>query len=340
MFPSHDLGGGIAFDPTTWIFGPKAMGMLGRASTARGASSMARSHLAKRTAQDIVRVIRSPEHGNMEVAMLLGWLDETGHMDEALDVLGVRREQVLPRGAWKTDDPRGVYAQELDVDELMNLLDEADRVRVTDPVENFADDLAQSMKDKGVDRAIELEYSLEEGTLRLADGAKRIAAARHGDIPSLPVTVRVRTSATVDSLPTVKGVAKENVAHYARLANQRVKADTIGEIPMDIQFRSLNQVEPGGVGGARKVDTLDVNGKQFESRMVIEDNGSTAYFVVDDGNQVRAGVLVDDVGHLHAWTDEGFRGTGLQNFLWDSARKMGDELLDYSGKSGMLSQYG
>lgn len=341
-----DLGAGIAFDPTTWIFGPRAAGTLGRATSASEAMALADSAFAVRAAKDMARLRRSASHGTMEVAYMGSWLDEVGLMGEALEILGIRSNKVLGGRAWRKDDARALYSQEVRTDTIIDMLDDVDLAHLDEVGEGSKaiDDLGESLKKSGFNRAIELEYSLEDGTIRLSDGAKRLLAARKIGVDSVPVTIRVKSTPRSASMPKVAGMTGDDVAHLADLATGRIKSQAGGQPPnMGNMFRALAKADRDlqGKTGFRPLKSLQRKlGKKktvnMELRQLVQENADgsarTAYYIVDDSNNVVAGAIKEGNETLHVWTDEAWRKQGLQNELFDTARAEGDELLLASGR--------
>lgn len=182
-----DLGAGIAFDPTTWIFGPRATSMLGRANSRAGVVQVMDGPLVQRSLDDAVRIAYDPAAGVYEQTYVLNFLDETGHMGEALEVLG-GVERTLPARPWITGDARALYTQDMNLGSVNSLLDPVDVAR---NAARNVDNLAESIRNNGFTGAIELTYSLRDGTFHVTDGLKRIKAANQLGLRSIPVTVRL-----------------------------------------------------------------------------------------------------------------------------------------------------
>lgn len=184
-----DLGGGIAFDPLNMIFGPRMMGMLGRASSRAGVAALQQSPFVTRVADDAVRLAYSDSAGISQLVHTLGWLDDTGDLASALEVLG-GVDKTLPGRPYLFNDARALYVEEVNLaNAAARLLDPEDlaKFNALDDVDN----LVASVRGEGFNGSLELTYATREGTLHLTDGLKRLRAAQQAGLRSVPVTVRV-----------------------------------------------------------------------------------------------------------------------------------------------------
>lgn len=346
-----DLATGIAFDPTTWIFGPRLKSNAGRATTGAQATHLAKTGYVRRTAQDLVRMARSPSRGNMGVAVVGDWLSEVGLLGEFLHAVGVRVKQRFGR-PWRKADARAPYVDEIDTNTVMRMLDDADLERLDNLEGQVLDDLAASVDKDGFHSAIEVEFSLEDGTFHIADGGKRLRMAADNGIEQVPVTVRVKTSTRV-GVPVIEGMDPATVRHLVDLANGRVKSTTGPVNNLGLSFRMMRNNTPdvSGRNGYQTVGVVEAGGKKYKLRRLTDDgtgiadgpagqNSTVSYYLVDEDGIVIAGATKDGVQSLHVWVDDAYQGQGIMSQIFDEAREIGDELLEASGRSGQLSEMG
>jgi len=176
-----DIGGGIIFDPTTWIFAPAGAARGGAVSTARGVGAWSKSTVAKQTVRDFMKFGRDPSSGSPAMWNLMNWLDGPARSEMLVEIGW--RTKTIPRGAWRETSKKAIVMERNLLDDLMSPEDLA----------KYTPDELTSMRaeiaDRGFDEAIEVSYSRADGTMWVSDGGKRIAAT--GDIEALPVRIRV-----------------------------------------------------------------------------------------------------------------------------------------------------
>jgi endonuclease YncB( thermonuclease family) len=184
-----DVGAGIAFDPTTWLFGPRLTNVASRASTIDDALRMARGPLVRRTIDDAVTIALSDAKGNMPLVHTLSFLDEVGELPAAMEALQAV-PQTLPARPW-LNSQRALYAQETALDTVAKVLDPEDVARIGRFSDETLDNLATSVRNSGFSEPIELTYSLRDRTLHVTDGLKRVAVAQRMGLRGVPVSVRI-----------------------------------------------------------------------------------------------------------------------------------------------------
>ena len=101
-----DLGAGIAFDPLTWIFAPRAAAgaMAGRVTTPAEAHNLVRLPRFQQRLRDAIRIARSPFSDPHATWLQLGWMSDTGHFGQALRVLGLRPKTMGGRAYLRIDE--------------------------------------------------------------------------------------------------------------------------------------------------------------------------------------------------------------------------------------------
>jgi hypothetical protein len=248
-----DLGGGIALDPTTWIFGPRFMGGRGvRPSSAAEASALAKGPHVVQYVDDIERVMTSPSRGVGELIALTDWMDDIGfgnilqHTDIA--------PQILPAHNW-VKAANGASAMEVRTSTLSQLLGKIDK-----KTKNSALPLADNIRTEGFLEPIELVYSRASETLSIGNGTKRVYASELGEISHVPAYLRV-TDDVVEGgmsihklLSDVEGASMKKPLKALGSGDNIIRPDTLfsrrmlGDIDLDpILKEAQNSVMNGAI---------------------------------------------------------------------------------------------
>lgn len=154
-----DLGLGIMFDPTTYIFGPR--GRVGGATNVDDAVRIANSPIMRRSVDDLIEATLSPRRTEMSKISLAEDLDSFGLLDE-FDSAVVGVETLNPRRPW-LDTPEAIVTREAPNDALLAMLPEdlvaQGRAR------------AASLSDDVLDNAVTLQYRLGKVSMSVDDVA-------------------------------------------------------------------------------------------------------------------------------------------------------------------------
>jgi len=94
-----DLGMGIAFDPATWLFGPRLGGGI-RSSTTKTATRLAGSRYVTQRAKDVVKWFNSPSRGYTAMYNQMSWLDDAGKAEMMQLLNGGRPRTIF--GNWSS----------------------------------------------------------------------------------------------------------------------------------------------------------------------------------------------------------------------------------------------
>lgn len=185
-----DLGAGIAFDPTTWIFGPKGGARTSRIASLSQVDDVIKSPLLQRTLKDFERIIKSPSKGNVQAVTLGSWLDEVGLLDDALELVGPE-SKVFSGSPWL--DEYADVAQEMQTSSLLKIADDS---KIAGAASKDISGLKTSLESTGFSNPVVLGYSQADDAVFLVDGGKRIVAASDLGASAVPTTVKI-----FDSVP-------------------------------------------------------------------------------------------------------------------------------------------
>jgi hypothetical protein len=176
-----DLGAGIAFDPTTWLFGPRLWRGVGRIRSAGDVVLEMSSPVVTRYIDDLVHMARSTAYGALEFLAAGMWLDDTGHISKFLTALGEYRPRTIPRG-WATNE-RAAKIAEVDYRTVLDTLDTQQVIDIGNAgtsmhMRSEIDSLKARIKNTGQKTPVRLEWFPEPGVLRLAEGREQIVTMR------------------------------------------------------------------------------------------------------------------------------------------------------------------
>ncbi len=177
-----DLGLMAAFDPTTYIFGPRLMGAAKTSlgSTVSGAMKMAKSPVIKVIGRDIVNFWGDISRGASSAYRLVDWLDPISLQE----LNGIMRftSPTFRHNKWR-GHKTGQSAQMVETTWLEQLVKRAD----LEDVHGVDSVAAKINKCGGFEEALTVKVSRVDGSMVLDDGMKRYAAALQEDWSMVPV---------------------------------------------------------------------------------------------------------------------------------------------------------
>lgn len=309
-----DLGGGIAFDPIIWFTGPRLGARTSKPASFAQANTVGNGPVVRQFADDMALASYSPSKGASAMVHISGWLDGTS-FGELLNMIKWE-PKALPKTPWKTAK-NGKQSMEVDTGFLHNLVPDA---RLADDVSGLAD----SMKANGVYKPVEVYMSRADDSVWIDDGVKRVLAAeRDGGIAQLPMHLNV-----VDDVPKgvtkIPGYADETVATFQRVMEMESKGGANPEIveQMIVNAKLAAKQEPPSIAGA---PTILKNGEPVRVKFVENQAGGMWWAETADGEIVGV-VQAGDVGSGVA-VAEGWRQQGVMSAIFDSAHKIGEDLI-------------
>lgn len=327
-----DLGGEMAFDPATWLFGPRFAGGRGvKAASAADAARLARSPFVSRWMDDIARFRASPTHGASDIVHLSSWLDEAGQLEVAT-VAGYHSKS-FGAASWK-NTPDAIHAVEVETSFLRQVAGVTDDVADPAFVQSITDDLNE---------VLELTYSRADGTLHLTDGNKRLLAAEAGGHTALPVKLRVVDDAAAGSFVHADDLFKpEHVERLQEIAAGQHATEGVRVAGAD------DAVRQESLSAARAVDSRPELTNRISMGTITGKDGRVynlfrggeenfIYYVTDEAGEVAASVMNLSSGGIGMGTAEGAAGQGLMEQMFRRAHADGDYVLLQSGLSGSLS---
>lgn len=229
-----DLGAGIAFDPTTWLFGPRLNARGVQQATKAGATRLAESHLVRRMADDVVEFAQSPSKGPASMYQVADWLDPVS-MGEFLNVVDFV-PQKLSQSPWRS--VKGHSAIEVKTEFLHKLLPDELLESADDVVQDLADDIALN----GFKEPLEISVSRADETIWVSDGVKRVLAATKGEISHVPVRLRVTDNASAGTVK-VPGYTDDLVADMQRVVDAPEGRTSNTNLDIDSQRFQYNVVQ-------------------------------------------------------------------------------------------------
>lgn len=180
-----DLGSGIAFDPMTWIFGPRGSVATNKATSFASAEAIARHPITMQFARDTARIARSASAGMAELLHVSSWADSR-FVTELLEITGWQSRQI-PRGRWRATSG-AENAMEVETKFLSSLVDDAQRQGVMSlEVSPLVDDILAN----GFDEYASITITRGDGVVFVDDGVKRILAAEQAGINHVPVRLNI-----------------------------------------------------------------------------------------------------------------------------------------------------
>jgi hypothetical protein len=309
-----DLGGGIAFDPTTWIFGPR-LGARGVSSaTAASAKNLAKSRMVTQMGDDAVRMLQSPSRGVSSVYHALDWLDEVS-MGEILQLVDMN-PQVLNKAPWRTT--KGHKAIEVRTSMLDELI--PSDLRIGEDLTGLSDDIIEN----GFKEPVVMEISRADNSIRLVDGSKRVMASNAGGISHVPATVRI-VDDVAPGTKVIPGVSDEATLIYQRAASMEVKGGANPEIVSQLKGTAelmQQRVDMVGSAGTRVLKNGDEVSIKFVS---VDDTGGVYWAEAANGEIVGVVQAGEGVGGIA--TMPGHTQNGVFSSIMDAASEMGDDLI-------------
>ena len=226
-----DLGLGIIFDPTTWIFAPAG---FGRNATTRGASrAIAESAPMIRYSDDLMTTASAMDQTAAHFSYYLDPYSAMGLDQIILERAGFQ-PSITGRGAWR-DSTRGAMAGYVNTDEVMRLLpdDVLERSVGDAPGHSNYDNFTKN----GMDEPIELLYSEADDAFMLVDGKGRVGAAVAAEHTQVPIVIRhvdefdsARTILHPDTPPAIRAeLMRESDIAIRRLMDERSATFGMGE---------------------------------------------------------------------------------------------------------------
>lgn len=344
-----DLGAGIAFDPFTWIFGPRASVRSAKASSMATAERVAAHPITQQFVRDAARVARSPSKGMAELLHISSWADSR-FIGEVLDIVGFRTKQ-LPASNWRAT--RGAEnAMEVETQFLSALVDDEARLAA-----GAVDDLGDNILAKGFEEYISITISRGDGVVFVDDGFKRILAAEKAGISHVPTRLRIvddfagrptNLSGTATNRGVVEGLVR-NGDSLRKKMSQKVGKEKLSSDPSivgrhklsdgsELVIRSSGSVKKPAffayVNDTAKQTTRTVGGfygdeigllKKYsaskgDDAIVLADDGrSIAQTVIDTAEQAGATPL-ERLAASQSITDAGY------SFLQKEALRLGKTL--------------
>ena len=181
-----DLFGGIAFDPTTWIFGPRATGGV---SSLDHIAQTLRSPVWKKMTEQMVETFRSPFRSDSAMLAMGDDLASFGLYDELMArSLGVEGVETS-RGWALIDGPEARATREVPSDRLLAMIPE-------DVVAQARARLAAGETVNNLDSQVVIDYNhMSQGVTMTVDDAMRLIAGQERGVGAAPVYGRVVESA-------------------------------------------------------------------------------------------------------------------------------------------------
>ena len=346
---AYDLGMGIAFDPTTYLFGPKFTGFI-RNVAANEVKALAGSAVMGRWVDDTIRLAMSDARGVGAYHNVIGWMDNIG-IREMFDTVGFTNRQ-LPAQPWRRAFPE---AREMSTDTVLRRIWNSRDDVAQFPLEDLGG-LTDDILENGFKEPITLTVSRADETIHVTDGVKRLAAAEAADLKRVPVRVRVVDDAAAE-VRRIPGYTPEEVDLIQRLAgdvedlkmmaraetpNTRLKSgsDTVArdrlltdpKIREIVDSPSTNKYEIGTVEGRK--------GEQYRLTKAATEEGDVIYFAEDEAGEWLAATIGAEGKNA---PPQGIliganrKGALLMEQIWDLARQSGDDFLIQSTKGTIES---
>jgi hypothetical protein len=354
-----DLTGGVAFDPTTWIFGPRLKPGGALATTADDAARLATSPLTRRFIDDVAQAYLRPDQGAYQVYHLTSWMDDVSRGEFALE-LGIN-PQVVAQGV-RVPGTRMVQVKGF-LDELVPegaIIGGKRKGGVIKSKEAKA--LADDMKSGAFKEAVEVTYSRADGTLHLTDGVKRTLAAQQEGISHLPVKLKIVDESAAGA-PRLAGYSDEGVGVIEDIAKGdfpfakaitgeplKVSKNLIDEATQADVIAAADFLESRGLGVGVGTVT-DAEGVTYQLMRAAQKGGdgagSVTYYAIDEFNDIvaavtgRAGEAIGEGGVSAAYGAQFLNDlgrSGIMSQMWDIATSHGDNFIlqnvDELSKSG------
>lgn len=351
-----DLGLGVAFDPTTWVLGPRfgSGAKTVAAASAKQAMNLAKGPMVRSMVDDIIFWAQSPSRGASSMYHMTSWLDSASSA-ELRSIIGWQN-RMIPDGAWRATRAQRHGAQEVSVRSLIELLPEDDIARAlgegveytTQAVDDAIRDwgLGDDILKNGFNESGTITISRADGSIHFTDGVKRALAANEAGITHMPVKLQIVDDAargnvkiagfTPEESLFIKNIADEGVTVTGKVVpegNELVRTGTLEAAQNEIV------TNPGyGVG---QVTTQAGNTMQVFRHT---GDGWVQYYVQDAGGKVVAAVngspgkaLAAEGGGISMAVNKAL-GRGVMDQIWDIASQNGDEFILQTGKSGSTSQ--
>ena len=300
-----DLGGGIMFDPLTWIFAPAGAARGGAAQSARAVQAFKKSAYAERTLKDLVVFGKDPSKGPASMFRLMDWMDPVSRAG-FIQKLGWN-PKVMPKGAWRNNPNKAVVVRRELLEDMMGP-DEIRKVSVDD-----IDTLRPQITERGFDEALEITYSRADGNWWVSDGAKRLMAA--DDISHLPVRVRVTDSVAPSINRVVAGYGDDTVRLLEKTLASKASGEVLDASSLEKVLDVSKQVHVRGDGVLR--GTIDAG---EETLQVFSYKGNHYYAVNSKGEVVSA--VQSQIGTLGTYA-----GNDLSGKILRLAHENGDDLI-------------
>ena len=311
-----DLGGGIAFDPTTWIFGPRLMSRGVAPSTVKAAQRLSNGRWVAQMEKDAIMALKSPSHGPSSVYQIMDFLDDVG-MAEVFNLIDFT-PQVFSKATWRLKS--GHKAVELPIEFLDNLIDDA--LRKGDDLSYLADDMLRNSPE----HPVVIEISRADRSIRIVEGSKRVMAGS-GDnaITHLPATVMIVDDIARGGARVVPGYTANAVRAMERALKIKPHGGPNTVIAANLKKAAELVRSRGERLGSAGTATLK-GGEEISIKFVDQGGGAAVWWAeLADGEIV--GVVQVGGGSAGFATMPNFTKQGVFTHIMDAAHELGEDLI-------------
>lgn len=321
-----DLGAGIAFDPTTWIFGPRGAARSVKAYTMAQINDLAKGPMVKQFMREAVEGMQSSSRGAAAVIHSIRWMDDLAR-GEFLAATAWK-PSILPRGAWGRI--KGHKAMETKIDFVREVAGEA--THQTKKAAKAVDDVRRQIEARGFDEPLVIQVSRVNNSMRLSDGSKRLAAAEQILIDGEKVA---HVPVVFELVDDAFGMADNVDPRWAELATGR-KLERSGEkVDVDIQKNLPAQTEMLSKSGLKVKQVGDVVDGFTVKRVT---SSGTNYYWIEDAAGNKVSFLQSSAdGGGGAANVVGMEKQGLFSRMVTEIEKFDPEVILNLAKSGSVS---
>jgi hypothetical protein len=314
-----DLGAGIAFDPLTWLFGPRGSVRTVKPGAAAAAHNMAHSPYVDQRIDDVFRILTADDAGATQAALAMADFDDIARAE--IYALGGYTNKQLPFTHWK-DAPLGKFGENVEVATLNKI---GHRGQEIGPIR--ADPkLVESYRTHGVLDPIEVTVSRVDRGVHISDGARRLAAANEAGIRRIPTRLRIVDDAHQGNV-MIPGLTDKTMAKVKSVAAEAPIEGLTDEV---LDQRMINQLVRDPTNNIEHVRSRPIVGEiehqgsfldvHLESTSGRTGQGSVLnYYVVNrNTDQVVAGVKINTMGERATMsTASRTQGEGMMTKVWD-----------------------
>ena len=337
-----EIGVGVAFDPATYLFGPRGAIRTVRPAAAAAARALAKNPMTRRVIRDITASARAVDQGPQQLMMHLADFDDIT-ISRSLAIAGHTSEQ-LPGRLWRLG-PNGKKASYTETATLSRLIPDDVRALVSqEELIALSDDIIETGSFK---QAVEMTLSRGDRTMSLTDGVKRVLVAEMNGWDNIPAFMRV-----VDDVPlgktVIPGFADDAAAVVRKVADDGLDVTPGLKADLELVDTLITNISESGVQAIKqsgtKVGQHTVEGRKFTIYRKSTTAGSAHqakyYMIADDTSELVSSMWYNANGKtISTATKPGNIKKGHQSKLWDAAGEIEDvHPIEWAGRSETTSQ--